>query len=79
MVKNEKPTPELRGRRRSMVTPEGVDLGVQLASRGARWGAFLVDLTVLGVVMILLGWRRVLRDGFRRYRVCLMERRHDAR
>ena len=56
MAKKAKPAPEASGRRRSMVTPEGVDLGVQLASRGARLGAFLVDLAVLALVMFLLGW-----------------------
>jgi uncharacterized RDD family membrane protein YckC len=39
-----------------MVTPEGVDLGVQLASRGARLGAFIADIAILVVATMLLGW-----------------------
>lgn len=50
-------------RRRAMVTPEGVDLGVELASRGARLAAFTLDIVILfavmflfGVLLLALGW-----------------------
>jgi len=42
-------------RRRTMITPEGVDLGVELASRGARLAAFLLDVAILFAVMFLFG------------------------
>ena len=47
------------GLRRSFITPEGVDLKLELASAGARAGAFLIDamiiIGVLVVVSIILG------------------------
>lgn len=41
------------GRRRSLITPEGVDLHLSLADFGQRVGAFLVDLMIM--VGILIG------------------------
>ncbi|MDP9421935.1 MAG: RDD family protein [Pseudomonadota bacterium] len=47
------------GLRRSFITPEGVDLQLELASAGARAGAFLIDamfiMIVLVVATIILG------------------------
>ena len=47
------------GLRRSFITPEGVDLRLELATAGARAGAFLLDalmiVGVLTVVTIVLG------------------------
>ena len=40
--------------RRSLVTPEGVDLRLVLASGGERAGAFLVDLLIIAIALILL-------------------------
>jgi uncharacterized RDD family membrane protein YckC len=40
--------------RRRLVTPEGVDLGLSLASAGQRIGAFVIDFLILFVVMIAL-------------------------
>jgi len=44
---------------RSLVTPEGVDLRIQLADMGARFGAFFIDIaiitTVITVVVIVYG------------------------
>jgi uncharacterized RDD family membrane protein YckC len=40
--------------RRTLVTPEGVDLGVELATHGARAGAFLIDLAIMTAVLFLL-------------------------
>lgn len=41
-------------RRRSLVTPEGVDLGVTLADAGTRAGAFLLDAVFIMVAGILI-------------------------
>ena len=38
--------------RRSFVTPEGVDLRLELASGGARAGAFLLDILILFIALI---------------------------
>jgi uncharacterized RDD family membrane protein YckC len=39
---------------RSLVTPEGVDLGVRIASAGERAGAFLIDgLIIVGILVAL--------------------------
>jgi uncharacterized RDD family membrane protein YckC len=38
---------------RSLVTPEGVDLGVRLASAGSRAAAFLLDATILSIAAIV--------------------------
>lgn len=45
---------ENRDRRRQLVTPEGVDLGVVLGDMGQRAGAFLLDAMLLGLVLVVL-------------------------
>jgi uncharacterized RDD family membrane protein YckC len=40
-------------RHRVMITPEGIALPVILASRGARFGALMLDLMLIGLAMIL--------------------------
>ena len=35
---------KIRGLRRSFITPEGVDLRLELGSAGSRAGAFMIDL-----------------------------------
>ena len=40
--------------RRVMVTPEGVDLGVELASLSSRFGALVLDMVILWVSLIAL-------------------------
>jgi uncharacterized RDD family membrane protein YckC len=42
------------GKRRTLVTPEGVDLSLSLAEAGQRVGAFFLDLLVMLVALILL-------------------------
>jgi len=42
----------LSGRQRAIVTPEGVPLVVELADRGTRAAAFLLDLVFIAVIMI---------------------------
>jgi uncharacterized RDD family membrane protein YckC len=42
----------LAGRRRSLVTPEGVDLHLNLAEFGQRAGAFMLDLIAMLLVLI---------------------------
>ncbi|BBC74420.1 RDD domain-containing protein [Altererythrobacter sp. B11] len=42
------------GRERQLVTPEGVALPLTVASRGARAGALLLDLTVIVTAFVLL-------------------------
>lgn len=44
----------LQGRRRSLVTPEGVDLSLSLAEMGQRAGAFMLDWLIIIVSMVLL-------------------------
>lgn len=39
-----------------LVTPEGVDLGVKLATNSARAGAFLIDLSIMTGVLIALSY-----------------------
>ncbi len=36
---------------RSLVTPEGVDLRIQLADMGARFGAFFIDMAIIAIVI----------------------------
>jgi len=38
--------------RRHLVTPEGVDLQIELADVGARIGAFALDLVIMTVMLI---------------------------
>ena len=42
------------GKRRTLVTPEGVDLQLRLADAGQRIGAFLIDLAIMTLALILL-------------------------
>jgi uncharacterized RDD family membrane protein YckC len=44
--------PETR-RTREMITPEGVDLRLELAEASARVGAFIIDMVILGVGLAL--------------------------
>ncbi|WP_114951514.1 RDD family protein [Sphingosinicella terrae] len=44
----------LIGRRRTLVTPEGVDLQLSLADGGQRVGAFLLDLVIMFAALIAL-------------------------
>lgn len=50
----------VQGLRRSFITPEGVDLKLELGSAGARAGAFMIDamiiVTILVVITIGLGF-----------------------
>jgi uncharacterized RDD family membrane protein YckC len=39
---------------RALITPEGIDIGVRLASAGERASAFVIDALIIGVTMILL-------------------------
>lgn len=43
-----------RDRRRQLVTPEGVDLGVVLGEMGQRAGAFLLDVLLLSLILVAL-------------------------
>ena len=38
--------------RRHLITPEGVDLQIELADVGARIGAFAIDLTIMTLTLI---------------------------
>ena len=46
--------PRRGDRRRVLVTPEGIALPVTLASRGTRFGALLIDLTIMFVTMLIV-------------------------
>ncbi|MDP3738861.1 MAG: RDD family protein [Hyphomonadaceae bacterium] len=48
------PLDETRRFSRSLVTPEGVDLGVRIATAGERAGAFLIDAVFMVIAMIVL-------------------------
>ncbi|MBS0478182.1 MAG: RDD family protein [Proteobacteria bacterium] len=53
MARSPRPLPANAALRRSFVTPEGVDLRIELGSAGARAGAFALDvLIMLGVLVI---------------------------
>jgi hypothetical protein len=39
---------------RSFVTPEGVDLRLELGSAGARAGAFMLDATMMIAILIVM-------------------------
>jgi len=43
---------QIKQGRRHLVTPEGVDLQVELADVGARIGAFAIDLIVIVLIFI---------------------------
>jgi uncharacterized RDD family membrane protein YckC len=44
----------IHGRRRTLVTPEGVDLQLSLAEAGQRLGAFLLDLMIMAGALLLV-------------------------
>jgi uncharacterized RDD family membrane protein YckC len=48
--------PDIARRQRELVTPEGLALPLTIASRGARAGALLLDLTLIFVGFMLLGF-----------------------
>jgi len=48
------PIDETRRFARSLVTPEGVDLGVRIATAGERAGAFIIDALIMFAIMIAL-------------------------
>ena len=45
--------PKRSDRRRTLITPEGIALPVKLASRRTRFGALLIDLTIIVVTTVL--------------------------
>jgi len=53
MARSPKPVSASATLRRSFVTPEGVDLRIELGSAGARAGAFMLDLLIMLVVLIV--------------------------
>jgi uncharacterized RDD family membrane protein YckC len=46
--------PKLRSLRRTFVTPEGVDLRLELGSAGSRAAAFLLDFVIMIVILIAM-------------------------
>jgi len=42
--------------RRPLLTPEGVNLNLQLAHRGDRAGAFAIDAIIIGIIIWVLAW-----------------------
>lgn len=53
MARSPRPLPAGSALRRSFVTPEGVDLRIELGSAGARAGAFMLDLLIMLVVLVI--------------------------
>ena len=45
---------KVRSLKRSFITPEGVDLRLELGSAGTRAGAFMIDLTLMMVTLVVL-------------------------
>jgi len=50
---HEMPLDDQRRFGRSLITPEGVDLGVRIATAGERAGAFIIDALIMVVTMIV--------------------------
>lgn len=46
--------PKLRNLRRSFITPEGIDLKLELGSAGSRAGAFMIDIVIMLIVLIVV-------------------------
>ena len=46
--------PQPRSLKRSFVTPEGVDLKLELGSAGSRAGAFLIDAVIMVVLLVVV-------------------------
>ena len=44
----------LRSLRRAFITPEGVDLQLELGSAGSRAGAFLIDFILMNLILVAL-------------------------
>ena len=44
----------VQGLRRSFITPEGVDLRLELGSAGARAGAFVIDAMIILAILIII-------------------------
>ena len=57
------PLDETRRFSRSLVTPEGVDLGVRIATAGERAGAFIIDALIIVLVMVLMTMLASYVDG----------------
>lgn len=53
---------------RTIVSPEGVELGLELASRGERLAAILIDLVIIAVVIGLLTALQIYLHGAMNYR-----------
>lgn len=47
-------SPAMTGLRRTFITPEGVDLRLELGSAGSRAGAFLIDVVLIVVILIAM-------------------------
>ena len=44
----------LKGKRRTLITPEGVDLQLSLADGGQRVGAFLIDFIIMTMILVVV-------------------------
>ncbi len=45
---------KLRDLKRTFITPEGVDLRLELGSAGSRAAAFLIDLVIMVIVLLAM-------------------------
>ena len=43
-----------RNLKRTFVTPEGVDLQLELGSAGSRAGAFIIDFVLMTVILVVV-------------------------
>jgi uncharacterized RDD family membrane protein YckC len=48
-------TPSIRSLNRSFITPEGVDLKLELGSAGSRAAAFMIDMLMMAILYLLSG------------------------
>src|SRR4051812_3232492 len=47
-------SPQIRSMRRGFVTPEGIDLRLELGTAGARAGAFMLDSIMIVLILIVM-------------------------
>ena len=52
--KSVKPAKNLDKNVRTLVTPEGIDLRLRLADTGSRFGAFVIDITIMVISLIVM-------------------------
>jgi uncharacterized RDD family membrane protein YckC len=65
-------TAEARKRQRSLVTPEGIDLRLEIASVGQRLGALIIDLLIIIGIILVFTIAALFSAGLLRFRAMEM-------